>query len=423
MKRNLFTQMRFDWLNNLWLIIGLTIISLTIWYFSTSLLTILRNYFTPLGFDKNDVYVMEIGRVRGDAPDFIPPSEDNPQQDNDDLKSLLAMIRENPNVEAAGFSDNATPFSWGYNGNKLFLEDNDTIGYHGNERRISPEVVKVLRLQSYTGKDLDYLQSKLEAGEILVAHTNEDIFLEPLDEERRKFFIGRRGDELNGKNVRDYGGRSYHVADLINLIRSSAYEEYFSRGGIVYPIDESGPIHARDILVRVKPGCGNKFYEEYISSPEHMRRRNIYLQKPVKLTDMEKSMERRGDVNVRLYSSVIILVLIIVLLGLFGTFWFRVQQRVGEIAIRRVCGASRSDIFRRLIGEGMILFVGACLLTALIGWYAIGKLNLDDGFSTTELVWLEVATMALVAVGIVLSILGPAWMAMRINPAEAVKDE
>ncbi|MDE6796189.1 MAG: hypothetical protein K2J63_12915 [Muribaculaceae bacterium] len=423
MKRNLFTQMRFDWLNNLWLIIGLTIMSLTIWYFSTSLFTLLRNYFIPLGFDKDNVYVMDIGWIQGNSPEYIPPSEANPQQDNDDLKSLLAMIRESPNVEAAGFSLNGTPYNQEYQGNSIYLDATDTIGYHGNVRRISPEVVKVLRIQSHTGKNLDYLQSKLEAGEILVAHTNDNISLVPIDEEEDEYIISRSGEEMNGKTVMDSNGKQYHVADLINLIRCDAYEEFFSRGGIVFPIDESGPIRARDILVRVKPGRGDKFYEEYLSSPDRMRRRNIYLQEPVKLTDMETLVEREGNVNVRLYSSVIILVLIIVLLGLFGTFWFRVQQRVGEIAIRRVCGASRSDIFRRLIGEGMILFVGACILTAIIGWYAIGKLNLDDGFSTKELIWLEVATMALVAVGIVLSILGPAWMAMRINPAEAVKDE
>lgn len=423
MKRNLFAQMKYDWLNNLWLVIGITIMSLTIWYFSTSLFTILRNYFIPLGVDKENVYVMDIGWIQGDSPEYIPPSEDNPHQDNDDLKNLLFVVRESPNVEAAGFSLNGTPYNQEYQGNTIYLDDADTIGYHGNVRCISPEVVKVLRIQSYTGKDLDYLQSKLEAGEILVAHTDDNISLVPIDEDEDEYIVSRSGEEMNGKTVMKSNGKQYHVADLINLIRCDAYEEFFSRGGIVFPIDESGRIHATQILVRVKPGCGDRFYEEYVSSFDRMRQRNVYLQEPVKLTDMETLVEREGDVNVKLYSSVIAFVLIIVLLGLFGTFWFRVEQRVGEIAIRRVCGASRGDIFRRLIGEGMILFVGACILTAIIGWYAIDKLNMSDDFTAKELIWLEMATMALVAGGIVLSILGPAWMAMRINPAEAVKDE
>lgn len=127
--------------------------------------------------------------------------------------------------------------------------------------------------------------------------------------------------------------------------------------------------------------------------------------------------------QVRMYMVLICFMVIIIFLGLLGTFWFRVQQRVSEIAIRRVCGASRGDIFRRLIGEGLLLLIGASILTAIIGWFLIERLDYDEKFTRMELAWLEAATFVLVIVGIILSILAPARLAMRINPAEAVKEE
>ena len=99
------------------------------------------------------------------------------------------------------------------------------------------------------------------------------------------------------------------------------------------------------------------------------------------------------------------------------------QQRVSEIAIRRVCGATRGDIFRRVIGEGMTLLLFAIPLITAIGWIYARRVEEEDLPSVGTMIWLEAAACAVVAVGIIVSVALPAWQAMRIDPALAVKDE
>ena len=113
---------------------------------------------------------------------------------------------------------------------------------------------------------------------------------------------------------------------------------------------------------------------------------------------------------------------------MLGTFWFRVQQRVQEIAIRKVCGATRKAVFGRIIGEGMILLAFATLLTGVIFWVVFKFANLEslNVFSTQEtdvIVKCEIATMVIVCIGIILSLWWPAGKAMKIEPAIAIKDE
>lgn len=421
MKRVLLRQMSNEWRNNMWLILGLTIVSLAIWFFGSALFTIMQHFFRPLGFDGEDVFVLEIRKFSPNSPNYVDGGESTEEMNNADLKLIIARLRNNPNVEAAGFTRNCTPYqnSYAINYVRLRFPEPDTLYYNGNTGYISPDIVKVLKFRSRTGKDMDYLQQKLEEGEILVSHVDKD----RLPDDRVDNF--RMAEDMVGQYICGWDTtKVYHLSDVINKVRRNAYEDEPTWGTILYPIDESGDVTgALNIMLRVKPGCADKFRRDFEENPAMTAQRNIYVSNCEKLSDMRKSNERRNDMQVRMYSVVIGFMLLIIFLGLLGTFWFRMQQRVSEIAIRRVCGATHGDIFRRMIGEGLILLAGATLIAAAVGWLAIVKLGYDEKFTRIELLWLEVATFIVVALGIILSIFTPAWLAMRINTAEAVKDD
>lgn len=421
MKRVLLTQMSNEWRNNIWLILGLTIVSLAIWFFGAALFTIMQHFFRPLGFDGKDVFVLEIGRYSPNSPNYVDGGDNTWEMNNNDMKHIIAQLRNNPNVEAAGFTRNCTPYqnSYAINYVRLRYPEADTIVYYGNTGYISPEIVKVLKLQSRSGKDTDYLQQKLEAGEMLIGHVDK----ERLPDDRIDNY--RLAEDLAGQYICGWDTtKVYRLADVINKVRRNAYWDEPTWGTILYPIDETGDVtESWNIMLRVKPGCADKFRRDFEENPSMTAQRNIYVRKCEKLSDMQKSNERRNDMQVRMYSVIIGFMLLIIFLGLLGTFWFRMQQRVSEIAIRRVCGARYGDIFRRMISEGLILLVGATLLAAAVGWFAIVKLGYDERYTRIELLWLEVATFVVVALGIILSIFTPAWLAMRINPAEAVKED
>ena len=115
-------------------------------------------------------------------------------------------------------------------------------------------------------------------------------------------------------------------------------------------------------------------------------------------------------------------------LGLLGTFWFRTQQRVSEIAIRMVNGATRSSIFGRLIGEGLLILtvvtVVAIGFDILISYLELNQwLNGNKYLSWGRTSLCVLISYVLMAIMISVGIAFPAYRAMHIQPTEALHDE
>ena len=93
MKRALLKQMRNEWKGNLWIIAGLTIVSIAIWILCAQLYGILHPTLLPMGFDDENFYVMTIHDVKADA-DSEPVAVENAQADrNRDIRVLLEIGR------------------------------------------------------------------------------------------------------------------------------------------------------------------------------------------------------------------------------------------------------------------------------------------------------------------------------------------
>ncbi len=428
MKRNLLGQMRTEWRQNIWIVIGLTIVSLAIWLFCSGLYSTMKYYFDPLGFDENDVYVVNVEQLDVTAPGFIDFGEEADAYNSDDLRTLMARIKKSPYVEYAAFSQNGVPFNLSaYNSIIMLASDEpDTLKFSANFRHLSPEGVNVLRLRSLTGKSEDFLREKLEAGEILVSpDPSYNKATRQTRKDRKYGGFSHGAEELVGQKIISYGDTitPYRVADMVELVRRTNFERG-SVGGVIWPIDPAGDLsEVSNLIIRVKPGQGKKFVEEFGATPEMIMSRNVYLQQLTSLSANGEAVNRDNVLDVRLYVFLICFLVVILFLGLLGTFWFRMQQRTGEIAIRRVCGANRRSIFARVIGEGMVLLCVATLLAAVIGWFIIKRLHMFGEYTNMQLIYFEVAAAVVVMLGIIVSLLYPAWRAMSIEPALAVKDE
>ena len=119
--------------------------------------------------------------------------------------------------------------------------------------------------------------------------------------------------------------------------------------------------------------------------------------------------------------------MVAVFLGFLGSFWYKTQQRIPELALRRVNGATRGDLLRRLLGEGMLMLFFAAIPIAVLGALLLGQVNIEEEVGMGVPAWLP-WTMFAAAVGALgLMIAGGIWFpavkAMKINPAEALKDQ
>ena len=116
---------------------------------------------------------------------------------------------------------------------------------------------------------------------------------------------------------------------------------------------------------------------------------------------------------------------------IFNTFSIIVGQRTRELALLRILGASRRQVFRSVLGEAAILGVVASLVGLALGVLtAIGLEALLKGFGITlpsgSLVFESrtVVVALLIGVGVtVVSAVSPARRAVRIPPVAALSDQ
>ena len=73
----------------------------------------------------------------------------------------------------------------------------------------------------------------------------------------------------------------------------------------------------------------------------------------MKICGMTSSKESYNQVQVRFWMMGFLLLNI--LLGIVGTFWFRTQHRRAESALRIAVGSSRIQLWQRLNKEGLLL--------------------------------------------------------------------
>jgi putative ABC transport system permease protein len=102
---------------------------------------------------------------------------------------------------------------------------------------------------------------------------------------------------------------------------------------------------------------------------------------------------------------------------------YGVNQRAREFAVRQALGADRSDIFRHVVGRGLVpVFVGiAAGLGASFALTRVMSSFLYD-LSATDPVVFAGASLTLIAVA-VSAMLVPARRATRIDPMVALRHE
>lgn len=411
MKRKLLTQIKNEWRDNIWMVLELTIVTGVVCMICALYYSAIRDYFLPRGFEYEDVYTLKLNTVPQTSPYYTAPAEGEEDPYITDLGAIVKRIKENPNVVSAAVHQNGMPYNFSFSGNQIKRFDiNDTIGYLGNQRSCTPEIVEVMGFESLTGKTTEELKEALARGEILVSNNNVS------DEQ------GYDVMEMIGKQVL-FGGDStnlYKVADVIRKVRRNDYEDSWA-GTIIMPL--LGKQVWGSVAVKLLPDHAMRFKEDFRNNSDLRRQRNVYLSDLTSLADTRESCQRQMDTQVHILVCLVLFLLVTIFLGLLGTFWFRIQQRVGEIALRKVCGANRKEIFRRVISEGLILQLIATILITAILWPLSGVITGFLYCSRTVLFVFEGVAVVLVALGIVASLWYPASKAMGIEPAIALKSE
>lgn len=399
-----------EWRSNLWMIIELAIVGIILWGVFSIFATIIYCYRPPKGVDFNNVCIGRIG--------YIPESATSYKQYPDtmytkvtDLDKICSNLRSNPYVESVGLGENALPYSFSYYGSSYQTNIADSVQiYYCNERYMNPDMVRTLRFTGVNGESSEALAAVIERGEWLISkYINAPTVSTP------ELWVGKEIQSTYDST------KVYRVGALIEGFSRADFEPMHG-GVMIQPLKEDCP---SQIAVRVQPGTQQKFLSSL--KKEDLKFGNVYVTNMMTIEDCRESANHDIDVVIRNTTACALFVMIAVFLGFLGSFWYRTQQRVPEIALREVNGATKAQIFRRFLGEGMILLLVAALpITAFVAWALLyGSPDMFEiRYWLPELWWWMLpVTLAVLALMIVAGIWFPARKAMKINPAEAIKDQ
>lgn len=417
MKRNLLAQMRNEWRANIWLIVELAVVSVVVWASAWLITEIIANHFGEDGYSTKDVYTAKVHFINPDSEAYTE-YPDSLHSYVTDLKMLMANLRAKPQVEVLGIGVNADLYQYNYSGNSILMDERDEVGdsmihyaFYGNTRRLSPEIPYVYHMEGPDGTTAAQLSDALKRGEYLVS-TYDYCYQNSAPEK----FLGK--EVVLGND----SARRVRVGGVAYPLRRTDYEP--TDGVLIAPLSQDEVIYGTSILVRVHPGEGKAFVESLTKSDKKIG--NVYI------VNFESFEKRRPMANqwinqtIRYNLIVTAFLMMIIFIGFLGTFWFRTQERVGEIAIRKACGAADRDIMRRFLGEGMLM----------LGIASVIAIGLDILFLKTEVIsqsvglshnWAPWAgmgcTLLLTTLIVCIGIILPARKAMKTDPAVALKDQ
>jgi ABC-type antimicrobial peptide transport system permease subunit len=115
--------------------------------------------------------------------------------------------------------------------------------------------------------------------------------------------------------------------------------------------------------------------------------------------------------------------LLLATLGVFSLLSWFVAQRIREIGVRIALGATAQNVLYLMLGRAAVL-IGLGLLIGSVGALVTTRLlqSFLFGVKPTDPVSFAAAVLALVAAGVLAAAL-PAWRALRVDPAAALRVE
>lgn len=170
--------------------------------------------------------------------------------------------------------------------------------------------------------------------------------------------------------------------------------------------------------IRAEPGQRDRLMKEAeVAMRDPANPRVIFTRSS---TDDRSNRYRNERALAWMLIGVSALLLLVTASGIVGMTMLRVAQRRKQIGVRRALGARRIDIIRYFVTENLLVssagVVAGIVLAIALNQLLVRVLELPK----LPAVYLGIGALALWALGIV-AVLGPAWRAASIAPAEATR--
>ncbi len=276
-----------------------------------------------------------------------------------------------------------------------------------NVRAISPDYFRAMGIQLIKGRAFT---EQDKSGTPLVMVINETL--------ARRFFPG---EEALGKRALVYPfEKSCEIVGIVNDVKHRSLD--VESGPEFYISYLQAPRPFMSLVARTSLSDPTKLAPSIQSTVQQIDRDQPVADVKTMTQVLGQSTASRRF-NMLLLGVFALIALVLASVGIFGVMSYTVTQRTHEIGIRMALGARAGDVFRLVVGQGMILvLIGVAL--GLAGAFALTRVmaSLLYGVSATDP--LTFIIVALVLAGIAfLACLIPARRATRVDPMVALRYE
>lgn len=232
------------------------------------------------------------------------------------------------------------------------------------------------------------------------------------------------GTDPVGRSLREFDAEADDslavVAGVVRDFSVNSLEEAVTPL-VVSLLSESGLQKAACLQIRLRPESRTEALQQIESVWDEMN-----SGQPFRYTDMHREFMERNEKVLSLSHLLTFYALIGLLLtgfGLFGIAWYATRQRIREISIRKVHGATRGQIIWLLNKPFCLYAVVAYVLAMPVAWWLMQRWLEQFAYraplSVGIFVWPLVVVWGVSALIVCLQ----GWMLSRVKAVEAMKNE
>jgi putative ABC transport system permease protein len=356
-----------------------------------------------LGFNPNQLFLANVSL--GSAK-----YRETPQQINF-FQQVLQRVENLPGVRSAA-TVNIPPFS--NNSDRVFTiagrpEPAPDAIPHANYRVISPQYFRTMEMPLLKGR---WLNEQDVAGAPRAVVINEELahrYSPNEDPIGKQIKLGRYGEQ----------NPLYTIVGIVGNVKHRGLDVDFEPE-FYYPYAQM-PIRFSSIVVR---STGDP-----MSLAAAVRNAVLEIDKEQPITNL-RTMETaiansvtQQRLNMILLGIFGVLALVLAAVGIYGVLAYTVTQRTHEIGIRLALGASRGEVVKLVVGQGMLLALGGVSI-GLVGAFFATRLmgTLLFGVTPTDLTTFGGIALLLLMIAFFACCL-PAYRATRVDPMVALRSE
>lgn len=230
----------------------------------------------------------------------------------------------------------------------------------------------------------------------------------------------KNAEQAVGKNFK-YGFITGHIIGVMNDFHFESLHQEIKPMILIMPASQPGQSFYNSISVKI---AGNNVsaaldalknaWQKYLPDLPYQ-----YTFLDENFSKLYQAEQRQGTI----FTAFAFIAIFIACLGLLGLSAFAISQRIKEIGIRKVLGASINNIVLLLSIDFLKLIAVAFVIAAFVGWYAMRKWLDDFAYRINIQLWVFIVAGIIAAAVAFLTISLQALKAATSNPVKNLRTE